>query len=360
MKRYEIDKVKGVRLFTWPTYTHYITTISPTTVYVPIDNYTCMDMKKWPSYQKNPNFKSGTCAYYGMTLDPGNIFMQKKEYGIIMPGWYDIYSYAYNSYGCSELSKYNISEFTTYFENKDIELFNSYKYPLVNFADYNMASFGIQKFGLMTLYGEDYSTGKYKNNNFRYYFACRLTADTENIKSIDVHGNFSSTNFKIPDNNVIIGAKITRNNTTWYYAPLRATIKDQFNKDVYINEISNIDVYSYFNIVSHNSLNYSYANDVNKNYHHFVVTGVDNSNYNKTKYAYTYFGGLNNKSTFSAKSNKISYCADRFVIKVQYNSQRTTYIHHPNNSMALTDLFVSGSDLIFSFTYFNIKAEYAE
>ena len=72
-KRYEEDKVKGVKLFAWPTYTHYITTVNPSTVYVPIDNYTCVDMKTWPSYQKNPNFKSKTCAYYGMFLDPGNL-----------------------------------------------------------------------------------------------------------------------------------------------------------------------------------------------------------------------------------------------------------------------------------------------
>ena len=361
VKRYEKDKVKGVKLFTWPTYTHYISTSYPTTVYVPIDNYTCVDMKTWPSYQKNPNFKSGTCAYYGMFLDPGNFYMLNKEYGMGQyDSWYSQYSYAYNSYGCSEISKYNVSSFKTYFENKDIELFNSNSYNLVNFADYNMASLGIQKFGLMTLYGENYSTGKYDNNNFRYYFACRLTARPEDINMIKVFGNFSSTNFKIPNNNVIIGAEISRNITTWYYAPLRATIKDQFNKDVYINEINNIDVFSYFSIISHNSLNYSYANDVNKNWHHFVVTGVDNSNYNKTKYAYTYFGGLNNQSTFSSKHNKISYCESRYVVKVNYNSQRTAYIHHPNNSMVLTDIFISGSNLVLSFSYFNLRAEYAE
>ena len=158
-KRYEEDKVKGVKLFAWPTYTHYITQAYPSTVYVPIDNYTCVDMKTWPSYQKNPNFKSKTCAYYGMSLDPGNLCMLIKEYGgYNYDSWYSQYSYAYNSYGCSEISEYNISEFITYFENRDIELFNSDSYNLVNFADYNMAGFGVEKFGLMTLYGEDYST----------------------------------------------------------------------------------------------------------------------------------------------------------------------------------------------------------
>ena len=143
-------------------------------------------MKTWPSYQKNPNFKSKTCAYYGMFLDPGNLCMLIKEYGVGQyDSWYSQYSYAYNSYGCSdgcsERSKYNTSKFITYFENRDIELFNSDSYNLVNFADYNMAGFGVEKFGLMTLYGEDYSTGKYDNNNFRYYFACRLTARPEDI-----------------------------------------------------------------------------------------------------------------------------------------------------------------------------------
>ena len=362
-KKYEEDKVKGVKLFTWPTYTHYITAGHPSTVYVPIDNYTCVDMKTWPSYQKNPNFKSKTCAYYGMTLDPGNLSMLIREYGmhgINYNSWYSQYSYAYNSYGCSERSKYNINSFKTYFENRDIELFNSNSYNLVNFADYNMASPGFTKFGLMTLYGEDFSTRKFDNNNFRYYFACRLTARPEDINMIRVSGNFSSANFKIPDNNVIIGVKISRNSTTWYYAPLRATIKDQFNKDVYINEISDIDVFSYFTIISHNSLNYSYANDVNKNYHHYVVTGVDNSNYNKTKYAYTYFGGLNNISIFSMKQNKISCCEHKHIAKVNYNPLITSYIYHPNNSMVLTDMLVSGSDLILSFSYFNLRAEFAE
>ena len=362
-KKYEEDKVKGVKLFTWPTYTHYITAGHLSTVYVPIDNYTCVDMKTWPSYQKNPNFKSKTCAYYGMTLDPGNLSMLIREYGmhgINYNSWYSQYSYAYNSYGCSERSKYNINSFKTYFENRDIELFNSNSYNLVNFADYNMASPGFTKFGLMTLYGEDFSTRKFDNNNFRYYFACRLTARPEDIRVIRLFGNFSSIYFKIPDNNVIIGARISRNSTAWYYAPLRATIKDQFNKDVYINEISDIDVFSYFTIISHNSLKYSYVNDVNKNYHHYVVTGVNNVIYNKTKYAYTYFGGLNNISIFSMKQNKISYCEHNYIAKVNYNSPNISYIHHPNNSMVLTDMLVSGSDLILSFSYFNLKAEFAE
>ena len=363
-KRYEQDKVKGIHIFTWPTYTHYINQSQLRTVYVPIDNYTCADMKTWPSYQKDPKFKSKTCAYYGTSLDPGSTYMIKKEYGwddiFQYDPWLENYSYAYNSYGCSEKAKYDIRNFKTYFEAIDIELFQTSICNLVNFADYNMASFGFEKFGLMTLYGEDFNTtGKYANNNFRYYFACKLTARPEDIRTMTVYSNYSSINFKIPDNNVIIGAKISRSSITWYYAPLRATIQDEFKKDVYINEITNIDVYSYFHIVTHNSLTYSYANNVNKNLRHFVVTGVDNSNYNRTRYAYTYFGGLNNDFP-SFKMNKISYCERRYVAKVNYNSKNTTYIHHPNNSIALTDLFVSGSDLIFSFSYFNLKAEFAE
>ena len=98
------------------------------------------------------------------------------------------------------------------------------------------------------------------------------------------------------------------------------------------------------------------VNDINKNYHHFAITGFDN-NYG-SGISYTYYGQLNKHFA----GNKISYSLPIWEKTVNIDSPEWSYIYPPNYSGILVDMYSFSNDtnVTFAFAYFSMLAEYAE
>lgn len=363
-KRYEVDCVKGIRTFCWPSYTCMPTRLGiEVTSYMPIDNYVCCDLKSFPSYQKNPNLKLGTMAFYGTYISSISFYI--REFGhenfkyILQQN-----TFSYNSYACSDNVPYKSLDIT-HFIGVDKELFpDRTSMQTMQFEDNNMASFGVQKFGLMTLYGEDYSTGKYKNYNYRYSFIFNLYPEVDlTVNYLDCFQNFKYNNININENypykNFIYRIDITNNRVRYYYGKYRPTnYKNPLNDNMsgFINEISGVSNVSYFGIYRDKLFSNKPVNDINKNYHHFAVTGIKN-NYGRGV-SYTYYGKLNGLY----EQNKLSYSLPNYTKTVNVDSTGWTYVYPPNYSGILTDIYSSTNDtrVTFTFSYFSMLAEYAE
>ena len=357
-KRYEQDCVKGIRIFCWPSYTH-----GHNTSYVTIDNYVCQDLKSFPSYQTNSNIESGTIAFYGTYMSSIRFYL--NEYGLL-EGISKLQqnTFSYNSYACSNHPSSNPYSEITPFPGTDKELFpGKTSTQTISFADNNMASMGLEKFGLMTLYGKDYSTGNYKNYNYRYSFVFNLYPEVDlNNNYIDVYSNFKYNTVNVNEHypyNVIYRIDISNNKVRYYYGKYRPAYPK--NPSVYpssgfINEISGVSNPSYFMIYRDKLFPNKSVNDINKDYHHFAITGFNN-NY-QYGVSYTYYGQLNG----IFERNKLSYSLPNWTKTVNIDSSGWTYIYPPNYSGILTDIFSisNNTNVTFVFSYFSMLAEYAE
>lgn len=368
VKRYEQDCVKGIRIYDWPSYTCILSTNSDGTVntvtsYVPIDNYVCQDLKSFPSYQKNPNVESGTMAFYGTNMSSRRFY--RNEYGILGDIRLQQSTFSYNSYACSNHPSSNPSNISTDFPGTDKELFpDAVGVQTIRFMDNNMASVGPEKFGLMTLYGEDYSTGNFKNKNYRYGFVFNLYPEVDlNNNRIVVYGSFKYININVnkdyPKKNVIYRIDMSPNMTIIYYGKYRPAYPGNpsvNSSSGFINEISGVSNISYFMIASDKLFSNRPVNDLNKNYHHFAITGFDN-NYG-SGVSYTYYGQLN----ANFERNKISYSLPIWEKTVNIDSPDWKYIYPPNYSGILIDMYSISNDtnVTFAFAYFSMLAEYAE
>lgn len=375
-KKYEQDCVKGIRTFCWPSYT-----FTPkqdgvaVTTYLPIDGYYIEDINffKYGLNYDNQYTPNGEMAYYGVGHDRsirdnyhlvyGNIRDPEKREETITKR-IEERTFSYNSYGCSSKNKEYYS--TTYFIGEDKELFPGKKYVnTMSFVDNNMAAFGVEKFGLMTLYGEDFSTQNFKNHNYRYSFVFNLYPEVNlNLSYIDDFSNFKYNNINInknyPYKNFIYRIDINNNRVRYYYGKYRPTnYKNPYNdsRSGFINEISGISNPSYFIIRSNNLFKNKPVNDINKDYHHFAIIGFNN-NYGRGA-SYTYYGELNGYDYY--KYNKISYSLPNWTKTVNIDSRGWTYIYPPNYSGILTDIYSFSNDtnVTFVFSYFSMLAEYA-
>ena len=365
VKKYEQDCVKGIRTFYWPSYTHTGIGVHSTS-YVPIDNYVCQDLKSFPSYQKNPNIKSGTMAFYGTHMSSMTFYL--KEYGVLGLLNLQQSTFSYNSYACSNNADPNSNPYTktTKFPGTDKELFpDMTSIQTITFIDNNMASLGVKKFGLMTLYGEDYSTNNYKNKNFRYGFVFNLYPEVDlDNNYIDVDTNFKyntvNVNEHYPHKNVIYRIDISNGRVRYYYGKYRPAYPG--NPSVldpssgFINEISGVSNSSYFGKYRNKLFPEKPVNDVNKDYHHFAITGFNN-NY-QYGVSYTYYGQLNG----AFEMNKLSYSLPNWTKTVNVNKRGWTYIYPPDYSGILTDMYSTSNDtnVTFVFSYFSMSAQYVE
>ena len=369
MKRYERDCVKGIKIFNWPSYTCILSTNSDGTVntvtsYVPIDNYVCQDLKSFPSYTKNPNIKSGTMAFYGTNMSSDGFY--QDEYLNSGNMMLDKNTFSYNSYACSNHPKFKPSDIYTRFPSTDKELFPGFvSTQTIRFMDNNMYSSGIKNFGLMTLYGEDYSTGNYENKNYRYGFVFNLYPEVDlNTNRIVVYESFKNININInkdyPQNNVIYRIDMCPNMTIIYYGKYRPAYPGNpsvnSSSSGFINEIRAVSNTSYFMIARDKLFSSRPVNDINKNYHHFAITGFDN-NYG-SGISYTYYGRLN----MYFGENKISYSLPSWKKTVNIDSPEWNHIYPPNYSGILIDMYSISNDtnVTFKFAYFSMLAEYVE
>lgn len=367
VKKYEQDCVKGIRIFDWPSYTCILSTNSDGTVntvtsYVPIDNYVCQDLKSFPSYQKNPNIKSGTMAFYGTNMSSGRFY--RNEYSILGDIRLQQSTFSYNSYACSNHPSSSPSNIYTDFPSVDKELFpNVVSAQTIRFMDNNMASSGLKKFGLMTLYGEDYSTGNFKNKNYRYGFVFNLYPEVYPDNYIVFYGSFKHAKINVnkyyPHKNFIYRINIGPDMTIAYYAKYRPGYPKNpivNSSSGFINEISGVSNISYFMIARDKLFPSRPVNDLNKNYHHFAITGFDN-NYG-SGVSYTYYGQLN----ANFERNKISYSLPIWEKTVNIDSPDWTYLCAPEYGGILIDMYSISNDtnVTFSFAYFSMLAEYVE
>ena len=368
VKKYEVDCVKGIRIFDWPSYTCTLSTNSDGTVntvtsYVPIDNYVCQDLKSFPSYQKNPNVESGTMAFYGTNMSSGRFY--QNEYGIFGDIMLQQSTFSYNSYACSNhLSSNPSNNIYTVFPSTDKELFpNVVSTQTIRFMDNNMYSPGIKKFGLMTLYGEDYSTGNYENKNYRYGFVFNLYPEVYPDNYIVFYGNFKHAKINVnkyyPHKNFIYRINIGPDMTIAYYAKYRPGYPKNpivNSSSGFINEISGVSNISYFGRYRDKLFPSRPVNDLNKNYHHFAITGFDN-NYG-SGVSYTYYGKLN----ANFERNKISYSLPIWEKTVNIDSPDWTYLCAPEYGGILIDMYSFSNDtnVTFAFAYFSMLAEYVE
>ena len=364
--------MKGIKIFCWPSYTCAPTRTGLTvTSYIPIDNYVCRDLKSFPSWQKDPNVKYGKSYFYG------TYFSSIMFYSLQFGGPYTTAtamnlrnsSFSYNSYACSnrttleyQKSLNTMTEFIG--TDGDKELFGGHSTLRMHYEDNNMASIGLEKFGLMTLYGEDYSTGNYKNCNYRYSFVFNLYPEVDlDNNYIDVYSNFKyntvNVNEHYPYKNVIYRIDISNNKVRYYYGKYRpSNYKNPYNNVLsgFINEISGVSNPSYFGIYRNKLLPSKPVKDINKDYHHFAIAGFNN-NY-QYGVSYTYYGQLNG----SFERNKLSYSLPNWTKTVNIDSSGWTYIYPPNYSGILTDMYSTSNDtkVTFVFSYFSMLAEYAE
>ena len=367
MKKYEVGCVKGIRIFDWPSYTCILSTNSDGTVntvtsYVPIDNYVCQDLKSFPSYQKNPNVESGTMAFYGTNMSSDRFY--KNEYGFFGHIMLQQSTFSYNSYACSNHPSYSPSSIYTDFPTVDKELFpDVVSAQTIRFMDNNMASSGPEKFGLMTLYGEDYSPGNYKCKNYRYGFVFNLYPEVYPDNYIVFYGSFKHANINAnkyyPHKNFIYRINIGPDMTIAYYAKYRPGYPKNpivNSSSGFINEISGVSNISYFGRYRDKLFPSRPVNELNKNYHHFAITGFDN-NYG-SGVSYTYYGQLN--ANFAR--NKISYSLPIWEKTVNIDSPDWTYLCAPEYGGILIDMYSASNDtnVTFAFAYFSMLAEYVE
>ena len=372
VKKYEVDCVKGIRIFDWPSYTCTLSTNSDGTVntvtsYVPIDNYVCQDLKSFPSYQKNPNVESGTMAFYGTNMSSGRFY--KNEYLILGGIMLQQSTFSYNSYACSNHPSSDLSNISTLFPGTDKELFpDAVGTQTIRFLDNNVApgSTEMRTFGLMTLYGEDYSTGNFKNKNYRYGFVFNLYPEVDlNTNRIVLYSSFKHININVnehfPYKNVIYRIDMNPNMTIIYYGKYRPAYPENpivNSSSGFINEISGVSNTSYFMIARDKLFSSRPVNDLNKNYHHFAITGFDN-NYG-SGISYTYYGQLN--WDLWGNKNKLTYSLPSWKKTVNIDSPDWKYIYPPNYSGILIDMYSTSNDtnVTFTFAYFSMLAEYVE
>ena len=369
-KRYEVDCVKGIKIFDWPSYTCTLSTNSDGTVntvtsYVPIDNYVCQDLKSFPSYQKNPNVESGTMAFYGTNMSSGKFY--RKEYWIFGDIILQQSTFSYNSYACSNHPSSDPSNIDTDFPSVDKELFpDAVSTQTIRFMDNNMASIDLEKFGLMTLYGEDYSTGNYKNKNYRYGFVFNLYPEVYPDNYIVFYGSFKhakiNANKYYPYKNFIYRINIGPDMTIAYYAKYRPGYPKNpivNSSSGFINEISGVSNISYFGVYRDKLFPNIPVKDFNK-YHHFAITGFDN-NYG-SGVSYTYYGQLNGQLIGNLNRNKISYSLPIWEKTVNIDSPDWTYLCAPEYGGILVDMYSLSNDtnVTFAFGYFSMLAEYIE
>ena len=370
VKRYEVDCVKGIKIFDWPSYTCTLSTNSDGTVntvtsYVPIDNYVCQDLKSFPSYQKNPNVESGTMAFYGTNMSSGKFY--RKEYWIFGDIILQQSTFSYNSYACSNRPSSNPSSIYTDFPSVDKELFpDAVSTQTIRFMDNNMASTGLRNFGLMTLYGEDYSTGNYENKNYRYGFVFNLYPEVYPDNYIVFYGSFKHAKINVnkyyPHKNFIYRINIGADMTIAYYAKYRPGYPKNpivNSSSGFINEISGVSNISYFGVYRDKLFPNIPVKDFNK-YHHFAITGFDN-NYG-SGVSYTYYGQLNGQLIGNLNRNKISYSLPIWEKTVNIDSPDWTYLCAPEYGGILVDMYSLSNDtnVTFAFGYFSMLAEYIE
>ena len=370
VKRYEVDCVKGIKIFDWPSYTCTLSTNSDGTVntvtsYVPIDNYVCQDLKSFPSYQKNPNVESGTMAFYGTNMSSGKFY--RKEYWIFGNMRLQQSTFSYNSYACSNHPSSDPSSIYTDFPSVDKELFpDAVSTQTIRFMDNNMASIGFRKFGLMTLYGEDYSTGNYENKNYRYGFVFNLYPEVYPDNYVVFYGSFKhakiNANKYYPYKNFIYRINIGPDMTIAYYAKYRPGYPKNpivNSSSGFINEISGVSNISYFGVYRDKLFPNIPVKDFNK-YHHFAITGFDN-NYG-SGVSYTYYGQLNGQLIGNLNRNKISYSLPIWEKTVNIDSPDWTYLCAPEYGGILVDMYSLSNDtnVTFAFGYFSMLAEYIE
>ena len=367
MKKYEVDCVKGIKIFDWPSYTCILSTNSDGTVntvksYVPIDNYVCQDLKSFPSYQKNPNVESGTMAFYGTNISSARFY--RDEYWIFGDILLQESTFSYNSYACSNHPSSSPSNIYTDFPSVDNDLFpNVVSTRTIRFMDNNMYGLGVKKFGLMTLYGEDYSTGNFENKNYRYGFVFNLYPEVYPDNYVVFYGSFKHVKIDVnkyyPYKNFIYRINIGPDMTIAYYAKYRPGYPKNpivNSSSGFINEISGVSNISYFMKVRNKLFPSKPVNDLNKNYYHFAISGFDN-NYGSGA-SYTYYGQLNG----NLERNKISYSLPFWEKTVNIDSPDWAYICAPEYGGILIDMYSSSNDtnVTFRFAYFSMLAEYVE
>ena len=370
VKRYEVDCVKGIKIFDWPSYTCTLSTNSDGTVntvtsYVPIDNYVFRDLKWFPSYQKNPNIEWGTMAFYGTNISSVDFY--EEEYGLSGDMRLQQSTFSYNSYACSNHPSSNPSNIYTHFPSVDKELFpNNISEQTIHFMDNNMASIGFRKFGLMTLYGEDYSTGNYENKNYRYGFVFNLYPEVYPDNYVVFYGSFKHAKINVnkyyPYKNFIYRINIGPAMTIAYYAKYRPGYPKNpivNSSSGFINEISGVSNISYFGVYRDKLFPNIPVKDFNK-YHHFAITGFDN-NYG-SGVSYTYYGQLNGQLIGNLNRNKISYSLPIWEKTVNIDSPDWTYLCAPEYGGILVDMYSLSNDtnVTFAFGYFSMLAEYIE
>ena len=303
-------------------------------------------------------------AFYGTNMS--SVRFYRNEYGNGILGDIRLLqsTFSYNSYACSNHPSSSPSSIYTDFPSTDKELFpNVASIKTIRFMDNNMASFGPEKFGLMTVYGEDYPTGNYKNKNYRYGFVFNLYPEVDlNNNRIVAYENFKHINIdvnKYYSKNVIYRIDMSPDMTIIYYGKYRPAYPGNplvNSSSGFINEISGVINMSYFMIARDKLFSSRPVNDINKNYHHFAITGFDN-NYG-SGLSYTYYGKLNGDFA----ENKISYSLPIWEKTVNIDASYWQYIFPPNYNGILIDMYLVSNDtnVTFAFAYFSMLAEYAE
>ena len=420
MKRYEIDCVKGIKLFDWPSYTCTPLRNGFTiTSYIPIPRYTVKNILncytnvlgvkfvRWNSigsnnsYILNDKYKDlGNLTYSYILKNSNNaeLYMyipdihssvndgkspkigidvyisyfssiNKKNTCIISTDGCEFYSY--NSYACNNISNENppflylSSECLDYGGNRFYDNNRStYLMPVIQYT--GPIIHWNKGFGLMTIYGNNYPNN-FKNNNYAVKFMFRLVPDLSNSNIATFIGLYNINSFKIPNNCCIYKIDVDqRSNWDIHYAPLKAAYPNNPAKNEFsgfINEINEIEISSYFYTFAHGDIKSSYVNDINPNYNHFCLTGMSNVNY--TEGTYAYYGGLNNfGQPFSTKMNKISYLKNNYIVEadIYSNGHGVKEYYEPNYEGILTDIIKKPNErkVTLVFSYFILNAECAE
>ena len=418
MKRYEIDCVKGIKLFDWPSYTCTPLRNGFTiTSYIPIPRYTVKNILncytnvlgvkfvRWNSisysYILNDKYKDlGNLTYSYILKNSNNaeLYMyipdiyssvnddkspkigidvyisyfssiNKKNTCIISTDGCEFYSY--NSYACNNISNENppflylSSECLDYGGNRFYDNNRStYLMPVIQYT--GPIIHWNKGFGLMTIYGNNYPNN-FKNNNYAVKFMFRLVPDLSNSNISTFIGLYNINSFKIPNNCCIYKIDVDqRSNWDIHYAPLKAAYPNNPAKNEFsgfINEINEIEISSYFYTFAHGDIKSSYVNDINPNYNHFCLTGM--SNVNHTEGTYAYYGGLNNfGQPFSTKMNKISYLKNNYIVEadIYSNGHGVKEYYEPNYEGILTDIIKKPNErkVTLVFSYFILNAECAE
>lgn len=422
MKRYEVDCVKGIKLFDWPSYTCTPSRNGLTiTSYIPIPRYTVKNilncyidilgnhLNRWDSisstnisyilndkYNKYKDLGNLTYSYILKNSNNAELYMyipdihssvndgKSAKIGIdvyisyfsslgkkntCMISTYGCEFYSYNSYACNNISNENPPYL--YLSSKCLDyggnLFYDNNNPLIPVIQYTgPIIYWNRGFGLMTIYGNNYPNN-FKNNNYAVKFMFRLVPDLSNSNISTFPGLYDINSFKIPNNCCIYKIDVDQS-SNWdiYYAPLKAAYPNNPAKNEFsgfINEINEIEISSYFYTFAHGDIKFSYVNDINPNYHHFCLTGMSNANH--TKGTYAYYGGLNNfGQPFSTKMNKISYLKNNYIVEadIYSNGYGVKEYYEPNYEGILIDIMKKPNErkVILVFSYFILNAECAE